>query len=337
MSDEFITITDAPAIAGLRFRHFRGEADLPAMVKAIDASAEADKIERATTLEDLVNSYSHLTNCDPFQDMIFAEINGEVIGYSRGWWSEEPAPGPYVYFFVGFLVPAWRRKGIGRVMLGWIEKRLREIAAGHPAERGKFFQAMANQFETGTAAMLEKSSYSPNRFFFHMVRPSLDDIPDLPLPDGLQVRTALPEHYRQIWDSAAEAFQDHWGFTLPSEQDYQSWVEDKNFFQPELWQVAWDVASNQPAGHVLTFVNHAENEKFGRKRGYTENISVRRAWRKRGLARALIVRSLQAQKQIGMTESALSVDTENLSGATRVYEDCGFKVVRKDTIYRKAL
>jgi len=50
-------------------------------------------------------------------------------------------------------------------------------------------------------------------------------------------------------------------------------------------------------------------------------ISVRRPWRKRGLARAMIARSLHVLKEQGMTESCLNVDTENLSGATRIYEE----------------
>ena len=46
---------------------------------------------------------------------------------------------------------------------------------------------------------------------------------------------------------------------------------------------------------------------------------------------------LQAQKQAGMTESALGVDSENLSGATKIYEDCGFRVMKTETIYKKPL
>ena len=95
--------------------------------------------------------------------------------------------------------------------------------------------------------------------------------------------------------------------------------------------------TNEVAGQVRTYINTVENEKYNRKRGYTEFISVRRPWRKRGLARALIVRSLQLQKEEGMTESALGADSENLSGATRVYEDCGFQVRKRNTIYRKPI
>ncbi|MBE0670578.1 MAG: GNAT family N-acetyltransferase [Anaerolineales bacterium] len=336
MTNDLIEINATPAIPGLRFRHFRGPTDYPSMSTAIALSADADQVERVATVEDIAMSYTHLTNSDPYHDMILAEINHEVIGYSRGWWFEEEN-GPRLYAFVGFLVPAWRRKGIGREMLRWMENRLRAIATEHPAEQEKFFQSFATQYEVGLAAMLENEGYQPVRYNWEMVRPTLDNIPTFPMPEGLEIRPVLPEHYRAIWDAATESFRDHWGFSHPTEEDYQDWLTDKNIFQPDLWQVAWDMATNQVAGQVRPFIYHAQNEKFNRKRGFTESVSVRRPWRRRGLARALIVRSLEAQKQQGMTESILSVDSENISGATRIYEDCGFRVVKRNTIYRKAL
>jgi mycothiol synthase len=336
MTHDLIEIEGAPIIPGLCFRHFRGPSDYPKMVVAIEASADADKVERVTTIEDIANNYAHLTNSDPYQDMIFAEIDGNVIGYSRGWWYEEDN-GPRLYGFVGFLVPAWRRKGIGREMLHWVENRLRVNASGHPVEQPKFFQAFVTQHEVGVAKMLEKEGYTPVRYAWEMLRSSLENIPDFHLPEGVEVRPVSPEQYRAIWDTSNEAFRDHWGFGQPTEQDYQNWLEDKTIFQPNLWQIAWDIETNQIAGQVRTFIDHAQNEKYNRKRGFTEFISVRRPWRRRGLARALIALSLKKQKEEGMTESALGVDSQNLSGATRVYEDCGFRVVKQHTTYRKPL
>ena len=331
MFDDQIVVANAPAISGLSFRRFRGESDYPRMVAVIMSSADADKIERADMLEDIAKNYGHLTNCDPYQDMIFAEIGGEVIGYSRGWWWDEPATGR-LYGMVGFLAPMWRRKGIGRVMLLSMENHLRDIAATHPTDQARFFQVSVSQFQEGTAIMLERAGYRPIRYFHEMVRPTLDDIPDWPLPAGLEVRPALSDHYRAIWASVDEGSQDEWGHTG---EDYETWLNNIRHFQPHLWQIAWDVATGQVAGHVLTFIDHAENEKFNRKRGYTEGIGVGRAWRRRGLARALIARSLQAQKAAGMSESALAADSDSISGVTRLYESCGFRVVRRSAIYRK--
>jgi hypothetical protein len=131
--------------------------------------------------------------------MIFAEVDPgegrdpEVIGYSRGTWRIE-ASGEYRYMFFLRLLPAWRRKGIGQAVLRWVEGRLGEIATGHPAEVEKYFLSLAEQGETDLAALLEKNGYRPERYGFEMVRPDLEDIPDTPLPEGLEVRPVLPEH-----------------------------------------------------------------------------------------------------------------------------------------------
>src|SRR4026209_2880600 len=97
---DFIDIADAPAIAGLAFRHFRGAEDYPKRAAVITASAEADKIELVSTVEEVPNGYSHVVNSDPYQDMLFAEINDEVIGYSRGFWRQEEN-GPRTYGSTG--------------------------------------------------------------------------------------------------------------------------------------------------------------------------------------------------------------------------------------------
>jgi ribosomal protein S18 acetylase RimI-like enzyme len=219
-------------------------------------------------------------------------------------------------------------------MLNWMETHLGEIAATHPQKTTKFFQVNITQFQKGTGIMLERSGYQPVRYYYEMVRPTLDNIAIFPLPDGLEVRTVLPEHYRPIWELTSETSQEEWGHSKPSEQDYKEWLDSPNF-QPELWQIAWDKTTNQVVGQVLTYIYHSENTQFNRKRGYTEGIGVARSWRRRGVAHALISRSLQAQKAAGMTESALVADSENTNDVTRLYERCGFKITKRDTLYRK--
>jgi ribosomal protein S18 acetylase RimI-like enzyme len=167
-----------------------------------------------------------------------------------------------------------------------------------------------------------------------MVRSDLENIPDFPLPDGLEIRPATPGQYRAIWESIHDSSQEEWGSTEPTENAYQEWLKDP-LFQPHLWQIAWDKASGTPVGHVLTYIHHEENKQFDRKRGYTEGVGVSRQWRGRGVARALICRSLRAQRAAGMTESALVADSESTSGVTRLYESCSFQIVKRDTVYRK--
>ncbi len=167
-----------------------------------------------------------------------------------------------------------------------------------------------------------------------MVRPDYADIPEAPLPPGLEVRPVREEHLRPIWEAEVEAFRDHWGFSRDME-DFNSWLADPESKDRHLWQVAWD--GDQVVWMVRNFISEAENAKFNRLRGYTEHISTRRAWRRQGVARALLCMSLRMFRDMGLQEAALGVHTENPNGAYQLYESMGFRVVQTFIDYRKPL
>jgi mycothiol synthase len=119
-----------------------------------------------------------------------------------------------------------------------------------------------------------------------------------------------------------------------TEEDFISW-----YAQPDLdtsiWEVAWD--GDEVAGAVLNFVFREENAELGVSRGWLEHVSVRRPWRRRGLASALMVRSMRRFKAMGLSEAMLDADAANLSGAIRVYEALGFRRIRTSARYRKPI
>lgn len=326
-----------PDIPGVSYRRFRGESDYANILAVINGSKAADGTERADTLEEIAHGYSHLVNCNPYRDMLFAEVHGNVVGYTRVFWNRN-AEGEWIGFHLAFLLPAWRGKGLGNSFIQHNESRLREIAAdlirtgvmepGSP----RYFDVFSEQTETAKEALLRKYGYQPARYFFRMVRPDLEDIPEAPMPEGLEVRPVRPEHLDQIWSAMQEAFQDHWNHVPPADEDYRNWATNP-INDTSLWKVTWD--GDQVVGMVLSYINHTENQEYNRKRGYTEDISVRRPWRKRGLARSLIVQSLYALKERGMLEAALGVDAENLTGATRLYDSVGYRIYQRSTLFRK--
>jgi ribosomal protein S18 acetylase RimI-like enzyme len=75
---------------------------------------------------------------------------------------------------------------------------------------------------------------------------------------------------------------------------------------------------------VRNFIDTLENQDQNRRRGYTEFISVRRPWRGKGLAKALIAESIRMFTEMGMQETALGVDTENPSSALKLYQKMGY-------------
>jgi len=324
-----------PVIPGLSFRLYQGEQDLPAMLECINAAKLVDQSERADTLEDIRKTYSHLVNCDPYRDVLIAEVDGRMVGYSRLSWTIDEFAKIRLYVSFGFIRPERRRQGIGRAMLRWNEASMRRIAATHPDDMERWFQSTAQDTEVENERLLQEEGYTAVRHGFSMVRPDLENIPDMPLPAGLEVRPVLSrEDERKVWEADQEAFRDHWGFVAGTEEDYALWLEQSTH-QPALWQIAWD--GDQVVGGVQSFINNNENVEYRRLRGYTEDIFTRREYRRRGVAHALIAGSLRLLKEKGMTEAALGVDTQNLSGALRVYESMGFRMVKRFTTYRKRM
>ncbi|KRC21908.1 GNAT family N-acetyltransferase [Acidovorax sp. Root217] len=322
--------------AHVTFRPFAGPSDYAAMVACANASFAADETGFFRTEHEVARDYAAFTSCVPERDVWIAQAGSEIAGYVRSWpWAQ--ADGLQLYSQFAVVAPPWRRQGIGTALHAWLEQRQRtQAATEHPGAPRHAHHAYITQGETARAALLEKSGYTPERYFFAMVRPTLDNVAVFPLPQGLELRPVQPEHYRAIWDAHGRAFQSHWGYCPPDEADYLRWLTSP-VFQPHLWQVAWDVQTHQVAGQVRSYIDATWNRNNGRQRGWTEFISVGEPWRRRGLARALIAHSLRAQAAAGMAESGLAVDSQNQSGATRVYEDCGFAVDRRNCVYRKPL
>lgn len=331
--NDVIMIPNAPAIPGLTFRHFRGESDYPHMAALINACKVVDGIERASNVDEVARNYRHLENCDPQTDMLFAEVNGQVIAYGRIWW-DELADGTRIYQPFGYLHPDWRDKGIGSALWEAAENRTRQIAAGHPKDAPKFFQAGLFETERALMTLLEKRGYMPVRYGTQMVRDLSEPFPEAPMPPGLEIRPVRQDDIWPIFHASNEAFRDHWGSRDQTEEEERSNMESP-IFRPELWKVGWD--GNEIAGVVHNFIDEQENAEYQRKRGYTEAICTRRPWRKLGLARALLVQSMQMFKDMGMTETALGVDSQNISGAHRLYESVGYRKIKQSIVYRKPM
>jgi ribosomal protein S18 acetylase RimI-like enzyme len=331
-----INVIDVPYrqdIPGLRFRAFQGEADYVAMADLLNECLDTDTIERVTSAEEIAHNFRYLENCDPCEDMVFVEAYGEVIAYARVSWHQE-SNGDRIYKPMGCVRPGWRQRGVGSVMMTWAEERLRDIATAHQEDGARFFQTWASTEDTGKLTLLVKAGYDPYIYVAEMLRQHLDDLPEVPMPEGLVVRDVRPRQYRAIYQAANEALRDHWGHVEPSEEGFQRFFADPHI-DLSLWRVAWDC--NQVAGLVRSSIDYQENEVYDRRRGYIDLVSVRRPWRRRGLARSLLIQSLHGLRSNGMEEASLDVHTENPNGAFRLYESVGFHVNKLFAILRKPM
>jgi ribosomal protein S18 acetylase RimI-like enzyme len=157
-----------------------------------------------------------------------------------------------------------------------------------------------------------------------MTRSVDDPIPDIALPDGIDVRPVLERDLQRILAAQDEAFRDHWGHRDWTDADFQVLVSNPDF-DPSLWRVAWE--GDEIVSVIDTSIHPAENAAIGVNRAWLEHVSTRRAWRGRGIAKALIVSTLHELRQRGVEVAALGVDSSNPTGAFQLYEGLGFRVV----------
>ena len=336
LADE-VEVPQRPAVPGLRFRGFRGAADFPGMAEANQAHRDAADQEEAITAEALAIYYAHLTNCDLERDMLVVERDGATIGYARVEW-RDLVNGTRAFVSICVLRPSERRQGIGRAMLAWCEERLAAKAAALP-DRGAVpgaMQAFAYGSDTGAIALLEGTGWSRSGHGYEMVRPTMDDIPDVPMPDGLVVRPIGADEAprRAVWDAAVDAFRDHRAEQEATEGDWLQFRDDP-YQDLSLWVVAFD--GDEIAGAVLGKINPDENAHHGRARGIVNEVFTRRAWRRRGLARALVARTLVRLRDNGMTSAYLGVDGLNPNQAMTLYSSLGFEEASMSIDWTKPL
>jgi GNAT superfamily N-acetyltransferase len=128
---------------------------------------------------------------------------------------------------------------------------------------------------------------------------------------------------------------DHRGWPAMTDASLLEMFAHPDRGQLDVWQVAW--AGDSVAGGVLGYISAAENASLGRARGWTEGIFTVRDWRGKGVASAMLARSLRLMRDRGMTEAALTVDTASPTGALSLYERHGFREAERLIIFRKEL
>ena len=336
---EHLNWSEAPAIPGLTMRTWRGHEDLEQLAATGNADRLAYGIDQRMSAQELAKTGVPKSGFEPDQDIHIVEVNGQMIGWKNVFWLDEK-DNTRTYRHWGALIPEWRGKGIGTAMIRHSERMLVEKAQAHrdtgEVAPGKaFLRAYVQKAQPDVQAILTALGYAPERHFYYMVRPDLENIPEVALPPGIEVRPATTEQFHQIWLAQTDAFSEHWGASdTVREEDYEWWLA-RPYLQPELWMVAWD--GNEIAGMILNYIPTDENEQLGRRRGYTEEICVRKPWRGRGLARALHAQSLRLLHAHGMHDAALHVDAQNESGALRLYESMGFQKTRHSVSYSKSM
>jgi mycothiol synthase len=319
----------------IRIRRYAGPEDIADIVRVVNAEAKHDRIEEVWSVEGATAWFTNPTDhFDPVRDVVLVEAGGGVVGAGGMEWIDTRDGEFREYRFWGAVDPPHRGRGIGTRLLAAHEERASELAATQRYEGRRpvlgSFAAVGRPEE----AFLRDRGFETARWFFDMVRPHLDDVEVTPLPDGIELRPVTEDLHEAIWRANREAFRDHWGGSDESLDAMRRILEDPDT-DTSLWLTAWD--GDEVAGGIWNEIRAGENEELGLRRGWLGSVYTRRPWRKRGLARALIARSLVLLRERGMTSAALGVDADNPSGALGLYESAGFAVHDRFVAVRRPL
>ena len=318
----------APAGADLAYRRYRGLEEIPGMAAANARLRRHIGIVEPILPEAMTHAYTHLVNSNPLEDCVIVELDGVTAGYARVEWHDLTS-GERVYDFVSVVEPAAWGRGVALALARWCEARLREIARGHVTDRPRWHTTYVFNNDPEHEAALGAMGYSAVRWDAEMVREDLDHLPDVPAPEGYEIRTPTEAELPAVHAMSVAAFAEHWGEWESGEQSFAEWVEDPDF-RRELVVVAWK--GDLPAAYVTNVLEPAPD---GSLRGLLDGVATHPDHRRRGLARACIAESLRRLRDTGATSAYLGVDTDNHNRALALYESCGFRRASGSATWRK--
>ena len=262
--------------------------------------------------------------------MVFAE-DGTPATFIECWQTQEPPVHPWIF---GVVHPDHWGRGLGSHLVTWAEDRASAALERCAPELRVAPRTGTVTHNNAAKTLFEGLGWKHIRSFYRMMT-DLDSAPEVPpAPEGITIRPYDPETeleavYLTMWD----AFKDHFGVIVPPFEKglaefKHNFLEDPGY-DPRFWFVAMD--GDQMAGICICRRVDAEDPECG----WVNELGVRRDWRKRGVGYALLKQSFAAFHADGRKRAGLGVDSQNLTGALRLYERAGMHVQRQFDQYEK--
>jgi mycothiol synthase len=297
--------------------------DVGSVVGLMNACDIAEQAEPEYTVEDLRADWqSPEVNLETDAWVIVAP-GEQLVGYSLLFNRENVR-----LYADTYVHPEHRGRGI-RPHLVWLtERRARQqVPDAPPGARITLYDTISSADKVARA-FLEEKGFRLARHFWRM-RIEMDEMPPAPeLHCGITIRTFVPvQDDYATFEAMEEAFQDHWGHIPWRFESWQQHMMKRDDFDPSLWFLA--IEGERIVGGSLC--HSYPNE------GWVNQLGVRRPWRRKGLGLALLHHSFRELYRRGQRRVSLGVDSQNTTGATRLYERAKMHVTRQFDSYEKVL
>jgi len=223
---------------------------------------------------------------------------------------------------VGVVHRERRGRGLGSELVDRSEERLRALGVGR-------IHAVTLAPDAAAEPLLTGRGYREVRRFWEMTIELGDDAPPAPrLSEGFRIEPFSSELAHAFHGALEEAFAEHWEYQpAPFEQWWKRQTASPDH-DPSLWFMV-------RADEDVVAATRNDPERSGG--GWIGAIGVRPAWRGRGLAKALLLHSFREFHRRGQRRVGLGVDSENSTGATKLYESVGMVADTEQVVWEKVL
>lgn len=297
-----------------------GEEDLDAVLELMRAADTAVAGDSDWTASELRSTWDEL---DLARDAWVFELEGRVAGYA-----DFGAEGGRLKAD-GYVHPDVRGRGIGTEIVRRTEERARTEEPNVPAGERVYLQNATLDQDDGTVRFYRDRGYEPVRGFRGMVI-ELEEAPESAAVPGIEIRAYRhPEEGRAFHAAHQESFADHWEHRPTPWEEWQHKRDGRETFDPTLWWAATD--GGEIAGVLFGEQRHDPDQ------GWIDVLGVRPAYRRRGIAEALLKTAFAELFRRGERRVGLGVDAESPTGATHVYERAGMRTLWHAIVYEKEL
>ena len=253
--------------------------------------------------------------CDP---------TGLVVGYATVM-APRNFRDAFAIYLEGRVRPDQRGRGIGRALLAWQLTRGAELhAERQPGETARLTVEVPGEM-TSLASLARRAGLTEERWYRQLQRP-LTDLPEPREVPGIDLVPFSWDRDDEIRLAHNASFTKHHGSAERDAETWKSVFTGQRAFRPELSVLALEEGA--VVGYVLAYLYEADSVATGVRQVSFGQIGVLPRARGRGLASAAITAALRAAAEDDCKRADLGVDTENVTGALRLYESLGFVTTR---------